>query len=295
MTTYYARHVDTRELEGDARERRFEVVFDVTVGVPGEGVEPGWSRRRVVVPLANDVVTAFWSRASAWRPSPEWASFFAATRHEVLEALVESGEESVELERSDRLEDHLPPADAEGEPWPPSSLRVALAQPLAGARDVAPERGLSGLLPDLSEAQEGRIPAVLAITGGAFLLIVALGKTSDLGFPGALAYGAAYLAVGMITGLIGFLIAAKALGSGFGYLRPALVKLVAVVTLPAALDGLISLIPGMGWPAWGASICLTFVLLSWLFDLDTTEVGITVLAIFFVRMLVWFGLVAMLW
>ncbi len=298
MAAYTARFLDLTEEEPGAGERRFRVVFESMETTFGAGSEADWRRCEVVVPIGEYVVEAFWKTHKSWRPAPEWAAYFAATRHEVLEALAESGETSVELERSEDLADHAPPPDAVAEPWPPQRIIAPVAAPRAPATASDPSRPRSRFarIPRLSVAQERKVPLLLAGFGAAVSLITSALTAGEGEVGSALGAGVVELLVGVATALFGCWVAAWVLKSDFGYIGLASIKLLAIGTVPGAVVTLFALLLMVG-PTLGLLglllvpvlyFGLYFYMFAWLFDLDALEVGVTVVVIVVLRYVVLF-------
>lgn len=135
------------------------------------------------------------------------------------------------------------------------------------------------------QRKEMLVPAILIAVG---LLATFVQARVDLGEFDILMM-AVYVAVATVINLvlisIALLVAAKMLDLGLGEIAPALLKIAAVAILPSAIGGIIQASLGFfgGMLAWAVSLALYFVLLMWLFEMDTQEMMIATVLIWFMR------------
>ncbi len=288
MAVYAARYLDLTEDEPASGERRFRVAYELTDTASSDGSEGEWSRREVVVPIGAKVVETFWTVHSAWRPAAEWAAFFAATRRDVLEALAESDETSVELERSEELADHAPPPDAEAESWPPRQVIVPSARPAKRPEVVEAARSHEGelpkFLPRLSPAKE-KIVALWLAGGGASVSLLHAALTAEAGrVPASLGIQLVWLMTSVTVTLFACWISAWLLQAEFGYLGAAAIKLTAIAWAPGAVLTAIAVtmpfLPALNILLIAVLYAVVFFcMLDWLFELDTLEAGATTVMI----------------
>jgi hypothetical protein len=275
MTVYRARYVDSSEEKTSGGMRLIRHVFEIAAG---DDTASDWRRREVAVPLDTERETEFWTGYSAWRPAAVWATFFAATRHEVLEALFCADEDPVELEAVPTLLECAPPEDAAAEPWPPTALREARAssRPAPPARPhPRPRTRAERLVRGVDADAEVRTAYRIIYGGAGVLLLAAFLEAGARGVLGALILVLGYLAGSILTGGIACHLAGKLVGVEFGYLRTAIPKLGAAFIAPPAVLVLISAMMGiLVMPlllVWG----IYLIMLNWLFDLDKLELAWT--------------------
>ena len=101
-----------------------------------------------------------------------------------------------------------------------------------------------------------------------------------------------WLAIAIILGvalmLLGCFVTAKLLGTSFGELRTALLKLAAIFVFPSAIGWLL--------PPWYSTLVATglyFALLLWLFDLEVYEAAVFSLVMIAIRWLILLGVSAL--
>lgn len=126
--------------------------------------------------------------------------------------------------------------------------------------------------------KDRRAPYALLIAGVA----IVLGNTLIHHGPIDAIAAFGWLAIAMIIGVglmaVACLITAKLLGTSFGDLGAALLKLAAIFVLPTAVAGLL--------PPWWSSLISTalyFALLLWLFDLEVYEAAVFTLVMILIR------------
>ncbi len=135
------------------------------------------------------------------------------------------------------------------------------------------------------QRKEMIVPAILIAIG---LLATFVQARIELGEFNILMMGV-YVAVATVINLvlisIALLVAAKMLDLGLGEIGPALLKIAAVAILPSAIGGMIQSSVGFfgGMLAWAVSLGLYFLLLMWLFEMDTQEMMIATVLIWFMR------------
>jgi len=119
------------------------------------------------------------------------------------------------------------------------------------------------------DAREVKIP--LALIGlGILLLGVVVWRTPVSGRTSVgdvVTLVAVATAAQVVLMLIGALITSKLIGASFGAMGPAVLKLIAIAIFPDALGAAVN-IQGISWVI---SVALYFILLVYLFDLDTKE------------------------
>jgi hypothetical protein len=281
MGIFSARLVDARPVEPAGPNPAYRLLLLIDRGEdPDEGV-----RREVVVEVPDELAAAFADAHPKWRGA-DWAAFFAVTRGEALEGLLEMDEETLELAEPPLLEDCRPPDDWTPMIWPPKVVRVERTE--TRPEDRPPWRlTLGRFFPALDERSAIRVPVVLTGASLGILLLAAVLRSGEAGVGIALLASGVYLAAMVGTGILACWVATRVGGVGFGDLKNALVKLSAVFLVPAALDVLLGGFTGLffAMTAW----CW---LLAWFFDLDLVEIAITVVIVILVRLFLVGALVA---
>jgi hypothetical protein len=102
-----------------------------------------------------------------------------------------------------------------------------------------------------------------------------------------LAIQIAGLVIGVFLGIIACYVTASLLGTSFGYLGSAALKLAGIFTFPTAVSQLVPF-------GWLLSLILFFGLLTWLFNLDWFEALIFTFVLWGVRIGFIFGLAMLL-
>lgn len=151
------------------------------------------------------------------------------------------------------------------------------AKPTFAAAAAVP----ADLTPATDDALEYRVPLALCATGLALAIAAALvaGGASAIG--SALLTGAMVVAIKVPIVIVGLFIVAAMFDMAYGNFWPATVKLAAIELLRY---GVISLAEAVGGEGVGIAAALVMVLASWyllslMFDLETSELFITVAAL----------------
>jgi hypothetical protein len=273
MGIFSARLVDARPVEPAGPNPAYRLLLLIDRGEdPDEGV-----RREVVVEVPDELAAAFADAHPKWRGA-DWAAFFAVTRGEALEGLLEMDEETLELAEPPLLEDCRPPDDWTPMIWPPKVVRVERTE--TRPEDRPPWRlTLGRFFPALDARSAIRVPLVLSGASLAILLLAAVGRSGEVGIGTALLATGLFLAATVAIGVFACYIASQVAGVGFGDLKSALVRLSAVFLVPATLDSLSGGVPGIFFlvVAWSW-------LLAWFFDLDLAEIAVIVVIVVLLRL-----------
>ncbi len=131
--------------------------------------------------------------------------------------------------------------------------------------------------------KEIAIPAALLIAGVVLLTVHAVANKDAAGVGMALGTAGVRLVMGVVLGVIACLFTAALLGTSFGSLWGAVLKLAAIAVFPLAGA---MLFPYVGW------ILLLFVdmgLILWLFDLTTLELAVLVVTLWVLQLLALFS------
>lgn len=128
-----------------------------------------------------------------------------------------------------------------------------------------------------ADEKEYRIPGVLLVFGFALLLLQAHFLDPAVGLVTHFVSNAVGLAFGVALATFGCFLVAPLLGTSFGHLHSAILKLAGIFTFTAALAGLAG---GFGWLV---SFPLYFVLLMWLFTLDLFEAFVYAVVLWLAR------------
>jgi hypothetical protein len=128
--------------------------------------------------------------------------------------------------------------------------------------------------------KDRRAPYALLIAGVAIILGNTLIHHGPLDAIAAFGWLAIWMIIGVGAMAVACLITARLLGTSFGELRAAVLKLAAIFLLPTAVT-----VSGFLPPWWSTliSTALYFGLLLWLFDLEVYEAAVFTLVMILVR------------
>jgi hypothetical protein len=133
---------------------------------------------------------------------------------------------------------------------------------------------MSSYADQANDATEFKIPAALIAGAVALDLVLAVTRSGEKFTAGhVLIVTGIGTAINVAIGLVALAITARIAGISFGYLRTAVIKLLAIFMFPAAVAAFIQL----GILAWLVSMVLYLGLLSWLFELEGWELWVCAL------------------
>jgi hypothetical protein len=128
-----------------------------------------------------------------------------------------------------------------------------------------------------SDPKDYLIPGVLLSIG----ILIFLAWSVILGGLTGLAVMAVYLpirlVVQVVVGVIACFFTARIMGTSFGYLKTAIIKLAAIFVFPAAATFFIP------WVGWILALLLYWKLIEWLFELEAMETIVLAIVIWFVN------------
>lgn len=184
--------------------------------------------------------------------------------------------------------------DASDDLLPPMQPGAAVAAPaLAGVG--GPMLGYSGRRRQRDAEEQAQltsyqrkemvIPAILIAVGLLATFVQARVELGEFDLLSMSIYVAVATLINLVLIFIALLAAAKLMDLGLGEIGPALLKIAAVAILPSAIGGVIQASVGFvgGLLAWVITLALYFVLLMWLFEMDSQEMMITAVIIWFMR------------
>lgn len=134
------------------------------------------------------------------------------------------------------------------------------------------------------DAKGTKVPLALIVLGFLLLFVVVWRMPARVSIGEVIVRVAVQTVAEVVLMLVGALITAKLIGASFGAMGPAILKLAAIAVFPGALGAAIG-IPGISWVI---SVALYFILLVYLFELDTKEALIFAGVMILIRILVVF-------
>jgi hypothetical protein len=126
-------------------------------------------------------------------------------------------------------------------------------------------------------AKDYVIPSALLALGIVIYLLYAFIVGGAAGLQGMLVYLPVRLLVQVVLGVAACMITVKIMGSAFGYLGSAILKLAAIFVFPSAAT---FFIPHVGWLI---ALLLYWGLIEWLFELDAMETIVLAIVIWCVN------------
>lgn len=144
----------------------------------------------------------------------------------------------------------------------------------------------------MNDATEVKIPLGLIALSMVLLVVSAAVDDDAEGFGAHLLALLVVAAVQVAISLVACFIAAGLAGIAYGLLKTAIIKLTAIILVAGALDTLLPL-PGL-IGSLVIFISTWYVLLWWLFDLDSSDIWITIAVLIVIRMAFVFCLLASL-
>jgi len=129
----------------------------------------------------------------------------------------------------------------------------------------------------VSDPKDYRIPGALLGVGVLIYLAWGFLTGGSAGLVAMVIYLPVRLIVQVILGVIACFITARFMGTSFGYLKSALVKLAAIFVFPSAATFFIPWVGGI------IAILLYWKLLEWLFELEALETIMLAIVIWFVN------------
>jgi len=135
------------------------------------------------------------------------------------------------------------------------------------------------------QRKEMILPAILIAVGLLATFVEARVTIGEFNIIAMAVFVAVSTVVNLVLIFAALLIASKLLDLGLGEVGPALLKVAAVAILPSAIGGVILASTGFfgGMLAWAVSLALYFLLLYNLFEMDSQEMMITTVIIWFMR------------
>jgi hypothetical protein len=127
--------------------------------------------------------------------------------------------------------------------------------------------------PEAAPAKDYKIPAILLVIGILLYLLWAAFTGGAHAAAGMLIDIPVTLAFKLVIGTVACLLTSKIMGTAFGYVGSALLKLAAVFIFPGAVTLFIP------WIGWLVALLLYWGLLEWLFELDALESIVFVIVI----------------
>jgi hypothetical protein len=128
-----------------------------------------------------------------------------------------------------------------------------------------------------SSPKDYLIPGILMGVGILIFLTYAFIMGGTAGLAAMAVYLPIRLVMMVVLGVIACFITARIMGTGFGYLKSAIVKLAAIFIFPAAATFFIP------WVGWLLALLLYWKLLEWLFELEALETVVLAIVIWFVN------------